>query len=302
MAEASPSVLNNLAVSVIIPTRCNEQVASLVPNPSPSSSALDPVNEAKQEGEIPPIEQETDQVVRKVLDEVEVDRHLQSRPFRRLSLFDRLRVIMVGLKTVTCNKCGRVWHEPLLERIVTNAYGETKVVPTIQTAEWCSRCTPPTRPPVEGETFRRKRAKRRGRLVLHGWRDRPDRGNRDRVRFSGESLDVMEPASMDDKLTELAINSRIYQHQEEQKREALERENILTKEWLLESASQEDIRRTSRLLAASSRGKLARQFGLSDSEIRAGKTERVLKLLESASTIEKSGKEKISDARSCTST
>jgi hypothetical protein len=90
-----------------------------------------------------------------------------------LSLFDRMRLVLVDFKTITCEKCGRVWREPLLEKVFKNAYGETRMAAIAGTVMWCSHCSPAKRRPAEGDTFHPKRRMGRGKLVTPR-RQQPD--------------------------------------------------------------------------------------------------------------------------------
>jgi len=204
------------------------------------------------------------------------------RPLSKLPLFDRIGVAMVGLKKITCNKCDRQWNEPLQERIVTNAYGHVMRVPTEISVQWCSQCSPAERQPKEGETFKPHRAKGRGGFLLQGWRDRLDRGNRDRVHFSGDTLDVTGPTSMDERLTRDALQSAAHQEETAHNRETIERERITTPDWIRERAAPEKVANIAELLTTASRAKISRLTGLSDSQVRAANNDELWDLLRKA--------------------
>lgn len=195
---------------------------------------------------------------------------LKDNALSRLAPFDRIRVVMVNVARITCEKCGWTWHEPIPKKWSINHYGELNFAPTVRTTPHCSHCSTPERQPKEGDTFNRPRAMGRGKIIFVD-----DRG-RDRDGFDAE------PVSVDKKLSELAQDSWAFCEQERLNREFREREEILTPGWIRERASPEKIRRASWLLTHASRATLARMFELSEHEVRAGRTGRLLALLDAA--------------------
>lgn len=180
-----------------------------------------------------------------------------------LGIFERIRVVMVNVATVTCEKCGRRWHEPILEKCFINHYGKICFAPTVRTTPWCSHCSLPSRQPEEGD-LNRNAMGRGGFVQIIGdgyyYRSRTDK-----------------------KARALVPDSSAFREQERLNRESQEREKILTPGWIREQASPGEIRRVSRLLTQSPRAKLVRMYPeLSDYVVRAGKTEHVLALLEAA--------------------
>lgn len=121
-------------------------------------------------------------------------REFQARPLSQLPIFERIGVLVTTHKKLTCNKCGRVWLEPLLEKIITTPDGKVCRAPTEMTVHWCSHCLPPKRQLVEGDTFRPGGLKRMGRGKL--------------VRMGLEHSEEGEDTEWEDgEFTQLALNS-----------------------------------------------------------------------------------------------
>jgi hypothetical protein len=148
----------------------------------------------------------------------------RSSKFYTLAVADRIRCLMVDVETITCGKCGARFRQKILAKWWETPDGRVVAWSRPLTPYGCSRCLRQEPQPKEGDTFRPKRRRSRGKFKLVG---RTYQGHKDQLTFSGESWDVVSSHDLvDETLTHESLESWVFQDQQIRNQESQSREAV----------------------------------------------------------------------------